>query len=133
MKPELPDGFGAKVVLAMSRGTVVLDETDRHLLEALKNINLKVVLPDRQLSDQSIKQLFLSGRILITSNSKDFLSDAPIYEYGIVALEHVQVLTPEQIAQKIHRALVEFELTSRNYGYVVRLYADKPSQIQVLN
>jgi len=77
---------------AMARGVVVLDENLFGLEPALRGRNIVVVKPASGMSDDLIKEQLLSHRIFITKNPADFIDDAPVYEYGIIALDKLSFI-----------------------------------------
>jgi hypothetical protein len=74
---------------AMARGVVVLDQDLSGLESALREANILVVTPRSELNDGLTKQLLLSHRIVITTKPADFIQDAPVHEYGVVALDRL--------------------------------------------
>lgn len=128
----LGKNFDKKIVLAMARGTIVLDENLFHLEDLLRDINVRVVKPRASMTDARIIQELLSNRILITNNSKDFISKAAAYDYGIIATEFLSSKDPEGIVQKIHEALIDLELWSRRHGFIVKLKDSGPPDFKAL-
>ena len=88
--------------IGMARGIVVLDENLLELENVLERyFNMHVITPEPRMSDHSIAKKLLGGRILITKNSKDFIRLAPIYDFGIIAVENVKFIDPLQSASNI--------------------------------
>ena len=117
----LKKSFDEKMSVAMARGTVVLDENLWHLVQALKDKNMHVIMPDAKMNDQKIKHDLLSNRILITENSKDFVRDASVYDYGIIATEKLSSKDVDNVVQKIQDALIDHSLWSKRHGFIVYL------------
>ena len=76
----------------MARGVIVLDETVAGLAAALREANIKVVEIPAGMTDAVIRQNYLHHRIVVTRNTKTFLDEAPIHEYGIVSLEGLSLI-----------------------------------------
>lgn len=104
----------------MSRGIVVLDENLSALEPYLLKYNMRIVIPPKGMPDEEIKHSILSKRILITNNSKDFVKDASAFEYGIIATEKVSK-DPQTLAKMISQALSEFNLWSKQHGFILVL------------
>ena len=75
---------------AMARGVIVLDSNVVGLAAALREANIKVVEIPAGTPEAVVRHGYLPHRILVTSNAKDFLDDAPIHEFGIVSLEKLK-------------------------------------------
>ena len=117
-KNEIVDDVIKKI--SMSRGVLVLDENVENLKEELKKLNIKIIQPKKGLSDKSIKEELLLHRILVTKNSQDFTKEAPIFEYGIIAIEHIKG-TAEKVADLISEAIVKHSLWSKKHGFIVTI------------
>ena len=118
------------VKTGMARGFLVVDENVAFLESALEQANFHVDTPDKGLSDAKIKKRMLGKRVLVTKNTKDFLGDAPVYDYGIIGLEALPFIDPaasyaqNTTAQLISEAYREFELHSERSGFVLMLRPD---------
>jgi len=112
----------------MARATLVVDENVAFLVAPLKEANFRVLTPTKGLLDPDIKETLLSHRILVTKNTKDFLSDAPVFDYGIIGLEALPFLDPSaaykdnQTAKMISKAISDLNLVSLKSGFVVMLH-----------
>lgn len=104
----------------MSRGLVVLDENLAELKIPLMELNIRVLLPPKGMSDEEIKHSMLSRRLFITNNSKDFVHEASSYEYGIIATEHATKDTT-RLAKIISKALIDYDLWSKQHGFILKL------------
>ena len=135
-KAHDPDKAVAKVLArfksasnkrAMARATLVVDENVSFLCPALKEAKFHVVSPQKGVQDHEIKRSLLVHRTLVTKNTKDFLSDAPVFDYGIIGLEGLAfidadlTLEKNKTAQMISRAVSDFSLVSERSGYVLML------------
>ena len=116
--------------VGMARGFLVVDENVSFLEHPLEQANFHVDTPDKGLSDAKIKKRMLGNRVLVTKNTKDFLDDAPVYDYGIIGLEALSFVDPapkyeqNKTAQMISSAYREFELHSERSGFVLMLRPD---------
>jgi hypothetical protein len=111
----------------MARATIVVDENVSSLMSALREANFRVITPSKGLDDHEIKKNILAHRMLVTNNTKDFLDDAPVLDYGIIGLEALGFIDSasnykdNKIAQMISKAVSEFDLISERSGYVLML------------
>lgn len=105
----------------MSRGILVTDENLKALVPFLQRRNIRVITPNQGESDEFIKQVYLSKRILVTNNTKDFIKDASSYEYGIISTDNLKSKDPEIISKMISDALTEFKLWSKQHGFILKL------------
>ena len=128
----LSKSFDEKMSIAMARGTVVLDENLLNLRDGLQKRNIRVLVPTSGMSDETIKEQMLANRILITNNSKDFISDASSYDYGIIATESLSSKDIKNVVQKIHEAFITHELWSKRHGFIVYLKDTGPSDFKSL-
>jgi hypothetical protein len=127
-----------KRCIGMARGFVVLDENLYELKDSLEKQNLHVILPKPQMSDPEIAKELLGGRILITKNSKDFIDLAPIYDYGIIGLEHVKFIDTAKdekntTAKLISKILTKGSLWSRLGAFLVTVKADGTFTVKTLD
>jgi len=113
--------------IGMSRATLVIDENVAFLEEPLKEANFKIITTQKGLKDFRIKEELLTHRILVTKNTKDFVSDAPIFEYGIIGLEALPFIDASQAykdnktAKMISKAISDFDLVSAKSGFMLLL------------
>jgi len=108
------------MVVAMSRGNVVLDENLRNLKSSLQSKNIRVFEAPAQMSDDMIA-IFSSGRILITNNTKDFKQSAIEHEFGIIATEGCNTQDSAGLANKLSKALTEYSLWSQTKPFIFHL------------
>jgi len=123
--------------IGMARGFVVLDENLYELETALEKCNLHVITPEAGMADKAIAKKLLGGRILITKNSKDFIKLAPIYDFGIIALENLKYIDPSkddsnETASLISDILSEAKLWSKREAFIVTVKSDKTYSIRNL-
>jgi hypothetical protein len=114
----------------MARGFLIVDENVAFLEPSLEQANFHVDTPDKGLDDPLIKKRMLGNRIFVTKNTKHFLNDAPVYDYGIIGLEALTFIDPaptykENVtAQLISAAYREFSLHAERGGFVLMLRSD---------
>jgi hypothetical protein len=130
------DRFEQRV--GMARATVVVDENVAFLAGPLKaHFNFRTVVPQPGMDDETIKNDLLGHRILITKNSKDFRNDAPVYDYGIIALEKLPFIDPSSAAKNatckmISDAVVKYNLISRGSHFILTLKPDGKHLLETL-
>ena len=119
-----------KRCIGMARGVIVLDENLLELESALSKLNMHVVTPEAGMADHKIAKKLLGGRILITKNSKDFLKLAPIYDFGIIALENLKYIDPSEdqsnvTANLISDIMMEANLWSKRTAFILSVKNNK--------
>ena len=110
-----------KILNEMSRGILVVDENLKEIVPHLENRNIRVITPRQGEDDDHIKKVYLSKRIFITNNSKDFIDDASSYEYGIIATESLKSKDPIKLAKIISDCISKFNLWSKQHGFILKL------------
>ena len=116
----------------MSRGTIIVDENLQDLRHYLTNLNIRVRLPPQGMSDKKIAEDYLPNRVFVTNNSKDFLKFAVIYDIGIVATENIKSKNPEDLAEMISDAIIDYSLWSQKSGFILTLMSDGKHQFKAL-
>jgi hypothetical protein len=123
----------------MARSTIVMDENlDGGLKEALKGANFRVISVRKGTLDQEIMETILGHRILITKNTKDFKDFAPVYDFGIVALEKLPFIdnakeyAKNSTARMISNAISKHRLISLSTGFVLWLNPNGRHDLEVL-
>jgi len=106
-------------ILAMSRGTVVLDENLKDLKSYLQERNIRVFEAPAGFSD-SLVAIFASGRILVTNNTKDFKIAAAEHEFGIIATEGC-TRNAQDLGPAVSKALIENSLWSQTKPFIFHL------------
>jgi hypothetical protein len=112
---------------SVARATLVIDENVSFLEKPMKDANFHTVVPPKGMEDFEIKKVLLAHRVIITKNTKDFLDDAPVLDYGIIGLEALPFIDPageykdNTTAQMISKAISEFGLISKRTGFVLML------------
>lgn len=115
--------------IGMARGVVVLDENLLELEDALSKLNMHVITPEPRMTDHAIAKKLLGGRILITKNSKDFIKLAPVYDYGIIALEKLKYIDASKdqdnkTANLISDIMIEARVWSRRSAFILTVKED---------
>ena len=116
----------------MSRGTIIVDENLQDLRHYLTNLNIRVRLPPQGMSDKEIAEDYLPNRVFVTNNSKDFLKFAIIYDIGIVATENIKSKNPEDLAEMISDAIIDYSLWGQKSGFILTLMNDGKHQFKAL-
>lgn len=110
-----------KKIIAMARGTVVVDECLEPLAPYLEKKNMHVVVPEKRMSDDKIIKTLLANRILITNNADDFKNKASSFDYGIISTQHVNIKQLDSLADMISDALVKYKLWAYRHGFMLTL------------
>lgn len=127
MADETPKKVAERFLQGMARGTLVVDENVNALEAALKEANIRVIVPPKGMSDEDIQKYLLSNRIIVTKNSKDFVHAAPVYDCGIIALEDIRFIdssptfAKNTTAQMISKAISDHQLWSLRSGFLLKL------------
>lgn len=98
---------------SMARGTIVVDENIESLTPYLADRNIKVIRIPKGTSDYTILNTYLSGRMFVTANTKDFIKEISSIEFGLISVDNVKTLAPEVLAKKISDAIIEYSLWSK--------------------
>lgn len=112
--------IGDSVIIAMARGTIVVDENLENIIPFIKGKNIRVITPNKGLKDDEIKKTMLANRIFVTNNVKDFLKDAPILDCGLISTENIK-FKGENLAKMISDVLTDMNLWSKRHGFLVVL------------
>jgi hypothetical protein len=123
----------AKQILArktMARGVVVLDVDLFGLESALIEANIKVVKLSAEWSEADFKESLLSHRIIVTRNPGSFVDDAPVYEYGVIALDKLgSIDSPpsyrtNKTVQLLSKAMGQYGLWAKGAKFLLELRED---------
>jgi hypothetical protein len=126
------DLMAKRIVHAMARGAVVLDENLANLAEGLRNHNIHVISVPKKMDDEEIKRVYLTRRLFITNNPVDFIDDASSYEYGIISTRKIKYKGEDRLVPLISRALTKHKLWSQTYGFIIELDDDGDGEIKPL-
>ena len=119
-------------VIAMARGTVVVDECLEPLASFLEDKNMHVILPEKKMSDDKIIKTLLANRILITNNVDDFKNKASSFDYGIISTKYVNIQQLEALADMISSAIIKHKLWSYRHGFLLTLKQDGKHKLEDL-
>ena len=120
-------------VLAMARGTLVVDECVPELVSPLSASNIHVVTPHTLEKDEEIIERLLPNRILVTKNPDDFRRHASSYDFGIIDVSKLRFIDPDPSPTKnktvraISDAIIKHSLWSVRHGFILTRYDDKDS------
>lgn len=111
-----------------SKIVLIIDENLLSLKDAFKDLGFKVASFPQGTRDEDMFAL-LSGKTIVTQNSKDFKIDAIIHEFDIVSCEQIKFIdndtTRKNItAQKISNAIRESNLSSVHYNAILTIKDD---------
>ncbi len=116
--------------MMMARGLFVVDENLSQLVEPLKDIGIRIIVPKSGQTDEDIAKSLLPSRIFVTRNTKDFIKYIPGYSIGIISLEGLKFIDGEKqgssnkTVQIISESIVKYELWSRADGFLLELRND---------
>lgn len=114
-------------VLGMARGYLVVDENVLSLAAPLEKLNMHVVIPPKGMEDANIAKMLLGGRILVTANPDDFIEQAPVFDFGIIALDKLKFIDKSQdginnrTVKAINAAIIKHSLWSKSKAFKVTL------------
>jgi hypothetical protein len=120
-----------KNVLAMARGTLVIDECVQELAKPLSASNIHIITTKPGEKDEQIIERLLPNRIIVTKNPDDFKGHASSYDIGIIDVSKLKFLDPNpsptknKTVQSISNAIIEFSLWSKRHGFIITLYDNK--------
>jgi hypothetical protein len=115
-------------VLAMARGTIVVDECCKELTKPLSDSNIHVVEPYAGEKDEDIIRRLLPNRIIVTKNPNDFKKYASSYDIGIIDLSKLKFIDADpssiknQTVHVISEAIIDFNLWSKRHGFILTLH-----------
>ena len=118
-------------VLAMARGTLVIDENVLELAQPLEQRNIHIITPEPGEKDEQILRRLLPNRIIVTKNPNDFRKHASSYDFGIIDVSKLKFVDPNssptknKSVQAISDALSQYSLWSKRHGFIITLYDDK--------
>jgi hypothetical protein len=118
-------------VLAMARGTLVVDECVQELATPLKESNIHIIVPQPGETDEHIIERLLPNRMIVTKNPEDFKRYASSYDFGIIDVSKLKFIDPNPSPTKnktvhaISDALIKFSLWSKRHGFILTLFNNK--------
>ena len=107
----------------------MLDNSTAVLAAALKDANFWAVRVPTGMSLAAFetRDLALSGRILVTSDTEAYIDDAPVLDYGIIGLDALGVMhagegyADNTTVKMLSRAVTRHRLASRSPAWVIML------------
>jgi len=116
----------AKNIMAMGRGTLIIDECVKELALPIKNKNIHVIEPLPGEKDNDIIERLLPNRIIVTKNPKDFINHASSYDIGVIDVSKLKFIDPSpknnKTVQIISDAIIKFDLWSIRHGFIITLH-----------
>jgi hypothetical protein len=103
----------SKLLLAMSRGKIWVDENLLSLPKELEKRNFRVTVVPRGMKDEDIKLLIADQRF-VTANTDDFSSDISSYEYCLISVKSIQRMEPSALADRISKVWMDLELRGKH-------------------
>ena len=123
---------------AMARGVVVLDEDLCGLEPALTDANIMVVKPPPGMDGEEIRESLLSHRVIVTKNPAAFIDDAPVYEYGVIALNKLKAIDSAASYRKnktvrlLSKAMSQYKLWAKGAKFLLELREDGRHRLEEL-
>lgn len=108
--------------------TILLDENVHQLKPGLKDAGFKVLTFDRGTPDEKLYEL-AEGTIILTKNSKDFVTSAVIYDFDIISIEHIQFIDTKQdrtnlTVEKIAAAIRQSQFYNQRGNFLLTVMDD---------
>lgn len=125
-------------VMAMSRGTIVVDENALVLAPPLRASNIRVLSPDPGEKDEKIVERLLPNRMIVTKNPDHFKKHASSHDIGIIDISKLKFVDPDpspsrnKTVQAISDAITSHSLWSIRHGFIITLYDDKDPVFKAL-
>jgi hypothetical protein len=98
---------------SMARGTIVVDENLENLIQCLADRNIKIIKVPKGTSDYTILNTYLSGRVFVTANTKDFIKEISSIEFGLISADNLKNTPPETLAKIISEVIIKYALWSK--------------------
>lgn len=119
-----------------SKITLVIDENLLVLKSAMESYGFKVLSFRQGLQDPEIIPN-LTGRAILTANSKDFLIDAVVHDFDVIAVENIKFIDDDKTrkngtASKIASAIRESGLMTIRGNYLLTVLDDGKWKIKEL-
>jgi hypothetical protein len=132
-----PNSRIARKIIAkktLARGVVVLDVGLSGLMPALRDANIGVLEFHPKVSHDQL----LFHRIIVTSNPAGFVDDAPVYEYGVIALDKLGSIDSSPTYRKnttvrlLSKAMSRYHLWEKGAKFLLQLRDDGNHQLEEL-
>jgi hypothetical protein len=120
-----------KNVIAMARGTLVIDENSFELVPAFSSSNFHIIKLNPGEKDEDIVQRLLPNRMIITKNPVDFKKYASSFDIGIIDISKLKFVDPDPSPTRnttfhaISEAIIKHSLWSVRHGFIITLYDNK--------
>jgi len=118
-------------VVAMARGTLVIDENSFELVPAFIEGNFHIIKPYPGEKEEDIVQRLLPNRMILTKNPSDFRGYASSYDIGIIDISKLRFVDPDPNPTKnktfrsVSDAIIKHSLWSIRHGFIITLYDEK--------
>jgi hypothetical protein len=115
-------------VIAMARGTLIVDECVKELSAPLKANNMHIIEPHPGEKYEEIIERLLPNRIIVTKNPEDFKKHASSQDIGIIDISKLNFVDPSpspsrnKTVQIISEAIIKFNLWSIRHGFIITLH-----------
>lgn len=111
-----------------SKLTIHVDENSYKLIDALRDSGFKVLKVQAGMDDIELSRSF-EGDVVLTQNSKDFLSSAVIYDFDVISIERIKFIDDKpdrtnQTAKKISTAIRESEFYLKRGNFLLTIFDD---------
>jgi len=117
--------------VAMSRGTLVIDENAFELVPSFEASNFHIIKPYPGEKDKDMIPRLLPNRIIVTKNPVDFKGFASSYDIGIIDISKLKFVDPDpnptvnKTFRAISDAIIKHSLWSIRHGFIITLYNDR--------
>lgn len=122
-------GNGIILEAAMrSKLTIHVDENSLKLVEALRDSGFKIRVVPSGVDDNELAIDF-EGDVVLTANPKDFKTNAVIYDFDIISIEHIKFIDDKkdrtnETAKKIATAVRESEFYLKRGNFLLDISSD---------
>ena len=122
----------SRYVVAMARGTLVIDENVEALAPELEKLNIRVVRIPKGTSDPEIMKNYAANRILVTNNVDDFRAYASSFDMGIIGVSKASMANAAKLAKRISDIIIKQRLWSIRHGFLLMIPASGRSTFTAL-
>jgi len=114
-----------------SRGILILDEGLEPLKAELRKRDIRILLPSQGTFNESLLEIYASGRILVTQTPKKYLHQAIEFEFGVLSTEHFKQVDAK-LASTISKAMMDNKLFQKAPPFLATLQPDGLMTVQDL-
>ncbi len=116
--------------------TILVDENLRGLESALDDDGFRVDMHIPGLTDEQLKKR-AKGCMILTKNSKDFVDDAPRFDYDVIGVEDIKFIDnsptrTNQTVKKISNAIRRAQIGKRRGTFLLAIKDDGSYHLQEL-